>query len=286
MKSKADVLQGLSSYYSKDLDDKGRQLYVHLLKGYKLEQVAEAAAQAMANEEKFPLFKTLRKYLDEEKMSKLDDDAIQQANYCKVHFETGASPNFSDPITNKIMKTILKFEDWKRRTPEDIAKFFQGQFVKEYKRIFLSNHERSKLKSRKEIEGETKKDDDSHITEAMKLNRQWVKDMEKMTGEVFERYIFHPWAIYEGYAHRGYAINFNDPHFRDKLKDSKIFAEDFPRAKAFLDGKNKKDWPPARVEIGNKLASEEKIKSAMAKSMEVIKASKGSRINREPSYVV
>lgn len=281
--SKADVLDGLVSYYGKSLDDKGKGLYLHLLKKYKVDQVKDAAAQCMANEATFPLFPILRKYLDEVQLSELEDTAIQQSNYCKVHFQTGADPHFSDPITYKIMNSTLRFQDWKKRSEEDVATYFQGQFVKEYKRIFLSNHERGKLKSKKEIEGEVKPPDNSHITEDMKQAAQWVKDVEKRSGERMDRYQFHSWAVYEGKNQGGDALRFDDVNFMEKIKASARFKKDFPRMWCVVNNIAKEKWPPLKIEEEGKKADSRRVSEVICNARQLLRSKKVSNLNREGS---
>ena len=264
MKTKNDILKGMASYYGKALDEKGLEIYAHMLKKYTMEQVANAATEALKNEDKFPLYPTLLKYLDAEKLSDLEDRAIEQSNYCKVHFSTGASSNFSDPITERIMRTTMPFADWAQRSAEDVAKYFQGQFVKEYKKIAQSNIERAKLKNKNEL-GTAQASPDSHISDDMKIRRQWVKDLEKKSGETYDRYQLHQWAIYEGADQGGYIVKFDDPAFIEKLKASERFKFDFPRSHAIISGVAEHLLPPAKPRLEGRILSNDEAAAAIGK---------------------
>ena len=271
MKTKADILKGMASYYGKVLDEKGVEIYTHMLRNYTLEHITNAATRAIQEQTTFPLFPVLRQYLDEEKLSGVEDQAILESNFCKVSFHNGGKPHFEDPITDRIMRSAMQWSDWSQRSTEDVAKFFQGQFVKEYKKIYFSEIERAKLKSKKELEPAEKKENE-HISEHAKRRRQWVKDLEKKSGETYDRYQLHPWAIYEGADLGGYIINFEDELFLDKLKASERFKQDFPRSSAIINGVPMDKWPAAKPRLTGRILTNEEATAMLAPIMAKLRA--------------
>ena len=265
MSMKKNLLTALIGYYDHDLTPEGLQLYLMMLSEYSDDQVKQGTFKAMKTEKRFPVFATLKSYIEQDQTAELEDSAHRQAQYVKASLAQGQRPDFEDPITARIMSLYLPFSDWKGRPVEDLSKFFIPQFVKKYKHISSDDGEKKKVSQDRALKAPAVKKkavapkiptDEAERENLRALNANWLKDQEDMNLRGLRLMRHGDAGTYPTLEGKGDVLLFCDQNFQARLKSNHDFQAEF----------SEWDFSGAKKQnLGPVVLSEDEARDAIAK---------------------
>jgi len=238
------MLEALYAFFGRTPDALAFKMYLRKLDRYHDDAVQEAMGRATDDEERFPVFATLKGYLDQSQNSELAENAQRQARYVRHELaQMIRDPEFRDPITARVMTVHMPYEDFLGRDQADLDRFFGPQFVKLYREASKNPVESEKALKMPPNANRKK----TALTDQERATADESKALVRLI-ELHNtmHFLKFPSCDFRGqdatgiYPHRtARPIFFHDPEFRKKLleaSESSRFSHECPRFSWDLDG--------------------------------------------------
>jgi len=189
--NKLASLATLGEAFGIDISKPTAKIYLKAMDPYSDAAVEKAVEMCILHEERFPAFATIKKYLDEDRIIDLTEDASLQARFVLREIEIGGSGVFVDPITARVMSVYIPYADVRHKDYSELG-WFAHKFVEQYLKISKSKTEMAKAINAFDGKlGDKKAEKSQHEKESEVVlaskNKYWLMEQEHRNNHTFSR---------------------------------------------------------------------------------------------------